>query len=178
MGKVVKAVSNAVSSGAKAVGSAVSSTTKAVTSVVKPVAKATEKVVKETGKAVDKVVDKGIDIGKNIANSSIKSITDLAKGDVVGSLTNVANLGTGGTWDFTGRKQGVVNVNTKKYIAQAMGADIGASGTGSVVIPATYKSGKSGLVTQLRKGKGNVGGGSYSEIAKNPLGGTSGKTGK
>lgn len=134
--------------------------------------------IKTATKTVEKAVNKGVKIGKNIANSSIKSITDLAKGDVVGSLTNVANLGTGGTWDFTGRKQGLVNVNTKKYIAKAMGADLGASGVGSVVVPDLYKKGKSGLVTQLRKGKGNLGGGSYSEIAKNPLGGSSGKTGK
>lgn len=168
MGKVVKAVGNVVSGGAKAVGSAVSSTTKAVGNVVH-----------DTGKAVGKVVNKGVEIGKNVANSSIKSITDLAKGDIVGSLTNIANVASGGTVDLTGRTQGVVNVNTKKYIAKAMGADLGASGVGSVVVPVTtYKKGKSGLVTQLRKGKGSVGGGSYSEIAKNPLGGSSGKTGK
>lgn len=158
MGKVGKSVGKAVSSGAKAVGN----------------------VVHDTGKAVGKVVNKGVEIGKNVANSSIKSITDLAKGDIVGSLTNVANVASGGTVDLTGRTQGVVNVNTKKYIAKAMGAgDLGASGVGSVVVPVTtYKKGKSGLVTQLRKGKGSVGGGSYSETAKNPLGGTSGKTGK
>ena len=158
MGKVKKAVSKAVSSVSHAVGN----------------------VVHDTGKAVGKAVDKGVEIGKNVANSSIKSITDLAKGDIVGSLTNMANVATYGIVDLTGRTQGVVNVNTKKYIAKAMGAgDLGASGVGSVVVPVTtYKKGKSGLVTQLRKGKGSVGGGSYSEIAKNPLGGSSGKTGK
>lgn len=135
------------------------------------VAKAVGKVVSSGAKAIGKAVDKGIDIGKNIANSSIKSITDLGKGDIVGSLTNVANVASGGTMDFTGRKQGIINVNTKM-------ADLGASGVSSVAVPASYKKGKSGLVTQLRKGKGSVGGGSYSETAKNPLGGTSGKTGK
>ena len=162
MGKVVKAVTKPISSAAKSVGKAVG------------------KAVNQTVKVADKVVDKGVEIGKNVANSSIKSITDLAKGDIVGSLTNIANVASGGTVDLTGRNQGVVNVNTKKYIAKAMGAgDLGASGVGSVVVPVTtYKKGKSGLVTQLRKGKGSVGGGSYTEIAKNPLGGTSGKTGK
>lgn len=162
MGKVAKAVGKVVSSGAKAV----SSTTKAVGNIIH-----------DTGKAVGKVVNKGV---KNVANSSIKSITDLAKGDIVGSLTNVANVASGGAVDLTGRNQGVVNVNTKKYIAKAMGVgDLGASGVGSVVVPVTtYKKGKSGLVTQLRKGKGSVGGGSYSEIAKNPLGGSSGMTGR
>lgn len=155
--------------------------------VVKKVAKkatglvsnAVGNVVHDTGKAVGKVVNKGVEIGKNVANSSIKSITDLAKGDIVGSLTNLANVASGGTVDLTGRNQGIVNVDTKKYIAKAMGAgDLGASGVGSVVVPASYKKGKSGLVTQLRKGKGNLGGGSYTETAKNPLGGSSGKTGK
>lgn len=147
--------------------------------VTKTVEKAVGNVIHDTGKAVGKVVNKGVEIGKNVANSSIKSITDLAKGDITGSLTNIANVASGGTMDFTGRNQGVVNVNTKKYIAKAMGADLGASGVGSVVVPVTtYKKGKSGLVTQLRKGKGSVGGGSYTETAKNPLGGTSGKTGK
>jgi hypothetical protein len=153
---------------------------KTVGNVIHDTGKAVGKAVNQTVKVADKVVDKGVEIGKNIANSSIKSITDLAKGDIVGSLTNIANVATGGTVDLTGRNQGVVNVDTKKYIAKAMGAgDLGASGVGSVVVPVTTnKTGKSGLVTQLRKGKGSVGGGSYSEIAKNPLGGSSGKTGK
>lgn len=169
MGKITKAVKKTVSSVSHAVGN-----------VVHDTGKAGGKAVNQTVKVADKVVDKGVEIGKNVANSSIKSITDLAKGDIVGSLTNIGNVASGGTVDLTGRKQGIVNVNTKKYIAKAMGAgDLGASGVGSVVVPVTtYKKGKSGLVTQLRKGKGSVGGGSYSEIAKNPLGGTSGKTGK
>ena len=132
------------------------------------VAKAVGKVVSSGAKAIGKAVDKGIDIGKNVANSSIRSITDLGKGDIVGSLTNVANVASGGTMDFTGRKQGIININTKM-------ADLG--GSGAVVAPASYKK-KSGLVTQLRKGKGSDGGGSYSETAKNPLGGSSGKTGR
>lgn len=156
---------------------------KTTTNAVKDTGKAAGKVVNQTVKVADKAVNKGVEIGKNVANSSIKSITDLAKGDIVGSLTNAANVASGGTMDLTGRNQGFVNVNTKKYIskamgAEAMGADLGASGVGSVIVPASYKKGKSGLVTQLRKGKGSVGGGSYSEIAKNPLGGSSGKTGK
>ena len=136
------------------------------------------KVTKVIKKAVKKVVNTGVDLGKNVVNSSVKSITDLAKGDIVGAATNLANVATMGTVDATGGKKGVVNVNTKKYIAKAMGADLGASVIGSVIVPTSYKAGKSGLVTQLRKGKGSVGGGSYTETAKNPLGGTSGKTGK
>lgn len=177
--KVTKQATGLVKNVVSSPVNAVSSVSNAVGDVVHDTGKAVGKAVNQTVKVADKVVDKGVEIGKNVANSSIKSITDLAKGDIVGGLTNIANVASGGTVDLTGRNQGVVNVNTKKYIAKAMGADLGASGVGSVVVPVTtYKKGKSGLVTQLRKGKGSVGGGSYTEIAKNPLGGSSGKTGK
>lgn len=131
-------------------------------------------------KAVKKVTKQATGLVKNVVNSPVNAVSSLAKGDVLGALTNVANVASMGTMDVTGKQQGIVNVDTKKYIAKAMGAgDLGASGVGSVVVPVTtYKKGKSGLVTQLRKGKGNLGGGSYSETAKNPLGGSSGKTGK
>lgn len=129
-------------------------------------------------KAVKKVTKQATGLVKNVVNSPVNAVSSLAKGDVLGALTNVANVASMGTMDVTGKQQGIVNVDTKKYIAKAMGADLGASGVGSVIVPASYKKGKSGLVTQLRKGKGSVGGGSYTEIAKNPLGGLSGKTGK
>lgn len=129
-------------------------------------------------KAVKKVTKQATGLVKNVVNSPVNAVSSLAKGDVLGALTNVANVASMGTMDVTGKQQGIVNVDTKKYIAKAMGSDLGASGIGSVIVPASYKAGKSGLVTQLRKGKGSVGGGSYSETAKNPLGGSSGKTGK
>lgn len=129
-------------------------------------------------KAVKKVTKQATGLVKNVVNSPVNAVSSLAKGDVLGALTNVANVASMGTMDVTGKQQGIVNVDTKKYIAKAMGSDLGASGIGSVIVPASYKAGKSGLVTQLRKGKGNLGGGSYSETAKNPLGGSSGKTGK
>lgn len=129
-------------------------------------------------KAVKKVTKQATGLVKNVVNSPVNAVSSLAKGDVLGALTNVANVASMGTMDVTGKQQGIVNVDTKKYIAKAMGSDLGASGVGSVIVPASYKAGKSGLITQLRKGKGNLGGGSYSETAKNPLGGSSGKTGK
>lgn len=134
--------------------------------------------VKKVTKGVKKVAKKATGLVKNVVNSPVKAVSNIAKGDIVGAATNLANVASMGTMDFTGKQQGIINVNTKKYIAKAMGYDLGASGVGSVIVPASYKAGKSGLITQLRKGKGNLGGGSYSEIAKNPLGGSSGKTGK
>lgn len=126
-------------------------------------------------KSVKKAVKKATGLVKNVVSSSVNAVSSLAKGDIIGTATNLANVATMGSLDATGGNQGIVNVSTKKYI----GADLGASGVGSVAVPVTtYKKGNSGLVTQLRKGKGSVGGGSYSEMAKNPLGGSSGKTGK
>lgn len=125
-------------------------------------------------KATKKLTKKATGLVKNVVSSSVNAVSSLAKGDIIGTATNLANVVTMGSLDVTGGNQGIVNVSIKKYI----GADLGASGVGSVVVPATYKKGNSGLVTQLRKGKGSVGGGSYSEMVKNPLGGSSGKTGK
>lgn len=132
------------------------------------------KVVKEVSNAVSGAVKSVTNVAKNAVDSSLKFTSNLAKGDISKALSNVAGIVSMGTIDTSGRKSGIVNVNARKYIAGALGA----SGTGSMIIPNTYKSGKSGLLTQLRQGKGNVGGGSYSETAKNPLGGSSGKTGK
>lgn len=135
--------------------------------------------VKKIKKAVKKVSKKATGLVSNAVKSVGGTVGSLAKGDIVGAATNFANTATFGLADFTGKNNGIVNVNTGKYLAKAMGAgDLGASGVGSVVVPDLYKKGKSGLVTQLRKGKGNLGGGSYTETAKNPLGGSSGKTGK
>lgn len=166
MGKVTKTVENAVSD----VGHAISN-----------VGKSVSKGVKSATKSVGRIGSKAFKIGKglvkNVVQSPINAVKDLAKGDVVGALSNVYNTMTYGTVDATGGGKGVVNVDTKKTLAKVMGADMGASGVGSVTIPETYKTGNSGLL-QLRKGRGRPGGGSYSETAKNPLGGTAGKTGK
>ena len=134
--------------------------------------------VKKIKKAVKKVSKKATGLVSNAVKSVGGTVGSLAKGDIVGAATNFANTATFGLADFTGKNNGIVNVNTGKYLAKAMGADLGASGIGSMIVPASYKAGKSGLITQLRKGKGNLGGGSYTETAKNPLGGSSGKTGK
>ena len=125
------------------------------------VAKAVENVVSSATKTVTNTAKSAVD-------SSLQFSSNLAKGDISKALSNVAGIASMGTIDTSGRNKGIVNPN--KYMAGVMGA----SGVGSVM-PVTYKS---GLITQLRKGKGSVGGGSYSETVKNPLGGTSGKTGK
>lgn len=129
------------------------------------------------GKVVETVTkpfEKAVDMTKTAAKATIRSITDLARGDVLSSLSNTGTAISGGTVNLTGKGGGVVNINTKKHLAKMMGA----SGSGSVVIPAQQKIKTSGLLSQLRQGRGMPGGGSYTETVKNPLGGTSGKTGK
>lgn len=129
------------------------------------------KVVKAVSNAVGGAVKTVKNVAKSAADSSLKFSSNLAKGNISKALSNVAGIASMGTIDTSGRNKGIINPN--KYVAGAMGA----SGVGSV-IPATYKSGKSGLLAQLRQGKGMPGGGSYTEAVKNPLGGTAGKTGK
>lgn len=203
MGKVAKSVGDAIGDAVSSVGHAVSKASKSVSKGVKKIGSRTIRVGKGLVKSVNKevikpvvknvvkpineevikpVIKKGVEIGKNIVESPINAVKSLAKGDVLGALTNLANVATYGTVDATGKGKGIVNIDTKKELAKVMGVntkkqDLGTSGTGAVSIPQTYKTGKSGLL-QLRQGKGTPGGGSYTEIAKNPLGGTAGKTGK
>ena len=126
-------------------------------------------------KAVKKIAKKATGLVQNVVSSPVKAVSSIAKGDVLGAATNIANVATMGAVDATGGKVGIININTKKYAAKMMGAKplagatMFSSGTGLVT---------KGLLTQLRKGKGSLGGGSYTETVKNPLGGTSGKTGK
>lgn len=137
------------------------------------------KTLQQVEKSVNKAAKKAENVGKNIVNSSVKSVSSLAKGDIIGAVTNAANVSTVGTMDFTGKKKGLVNIDSKKYIAKWMGikplssASMSTSGTGLGV---AFRS--KGLLSQLRKAKGNVGGGSYTETVKNPLGGESGMTGR
>lgn len=124
--------------------------------------------------AVTKPFEKAVDMTSKAVKAGAKSITDLARGDILSSLSNTGTAISGGIVNLTGKGGGVVNINTKKHLAKMMGA----SGSGSVVIPAQQKIKTSGLLSQLRQGRGMPGGGSYTETVKNPLGGTSGKTGK
>lgn len=200
---VAKTATKAVSKTAKATTKAVSTVAKTATKATKPVVKATEKAVKQTtsvakdaGKVAEKTVKAVakpvVQSAKNMGKSVEGTVRNLAKGDVGKALEYATNINTLGTMDFTGNKRGIVNVDVDKYADKAYKAvknalfgkmpDVGASGTGSVagtkIVSDTYTKGKSGLLKQLRQAKGTVGGGSYTKVAKNPLGGSSGKTGK
>lgn len=132
------------------------------------------KVVSSVSNAIGGIVSKAVGMTSKAVKAGAKSITDLARGDVLSSLSNQATAISGGTVNLTGKGGGIVNINTKKHLAKMMGA----SGSWSVVIPAQQKIKTSGLLSQLRQGRGMPGGGSYTETVKEPLGGTSGKTGK
>lgn len=133
-----------------------------------------KKAFKKVTHSIGGLVSDAIGMTKTAAKATTRSIPDLARGDVLSSLSNTGTAISGGTVNLTGKGSGVVNINIKKHLAKMMGA----SGSGSVVIPAQQKIKTSGLLSQLRQGRGMPGGGSYTETVKNPLGGTSGKTGK
>lgn len=129
-------------------------------------------------KAVKKVAKKATGLVKNVVSSPVNVVTSLAKGDIVGALANQQNVNTIGTVDFTGKQQGIVNINTPKTIAKLMGVKAVNPSTSSEVDTYVGTQKKKGLLSQLRQGKGSVGGGSYTVTVKNPLGGSSGITGK
>lgn len=143
----------------------------------KKIKKAVKKAVKQTGKVVGNVGQTGIDVVKSTGNGLVGAVTSAAKGDVIGAITNTGKFMTAGQVDLTGKKEGLINVNTKGYIAKALGAG-GASTSTSAALAYNDVKKKKGLVTQLRQGKGAGGGGSYTTVAKNPLGGASGMTGR
>ncbi len=138
-----------------------------------------KKAFKKIKKAVSKVGQTGIDVVKSTGNGLVGTVTSAVKGDVIGAGTNWVKFATAGQVDLTGKKEGLINANAKGYIAKALGAG-GSSASTSTSAALTYTDvkKKKGLVTQLRQGKGAGGGGSYTTVAKNPLGGASGMTGK
>lgn len=178
-------VSAATKTAKTATKAATQTATKATTTAVNQTGKAIEKAAETTGKAVAKgtetAVNKAIEVGKNLADSSVKTVSSLAKGDLLGAAQNAINATSYGTIDATGKNKGILNVNTTKYIAKLFGgtpetstsAEINSAG---MVQTSTNK--RSGLLKQLRQARGSAVGGSYSTVAKNPLGGSSGKTGK
>lgn len=123
----------------------------------------------------------------NVVSTGFKATGNMfeegAKGNIGKAVSNALTGATGGIVDFTGGANSIVNIHATKYANAALGG--GATAATSKMstsmpsdsTPITTKKGK-GLLTQLRKGKGNIGGGSYTETAKNSLGGTSGTMGK
>lgn len=120
-------------------------------------------------------------VAGNLGQSSINVIKETAKGNIGKAVSNAANLATAGTMDFTGGKRGIVNIHATKYINAALGGGAAApkiNQSTSLLPDTTITKKKTGLLTQLRQAKGKIGGGSYTEAVKNPLGGLAGKTGR
>ena len=135
-------------------------------SVAKPVVKAATNLVESSGKAIE---------------TAVSGTAKLVTGDISGALdkygrtiTNAANVASFGTADLTGRKEGILNINTPKYVDAALGKTPKTSDSGS---SASLNNTDSDRIA-LRQGKGLLGGGSTYLKAKYPLGGSTGKAGK
>ena len=102
---------------------------------------------------------------------------DKLKGVAKGLLTgNMIGISTG---LVTNPKQTIQSVGSMVTGKTAGAASSGAAlSTSMLPDTTTTTKKKTGLLTQLRQPKGNIGGGSYTETVKNPLGGSAGKTGK
>lgn len=139
-------------------------------------------------KKAKKAAKKAAGLAKNVVKSSGKAVetavsgtAKLVTGDISGALdkygrtiTNAANVASFGTADLTGRNEGILNINTPKYVDAALGKTPKTSDSGS-------SSGSTSMDSDriaLRQGKGLLGGGSTYLKAKYPLGGSTGKAGK
>lgn len=104
---------------------------------------------------------------KSFVSIPFDAIRSIGRGDIGGLIDAGVRGATFGTLGL--RDKGLINLGAKASGSSSSGASMYAK-------PSTSK--QSGLVSQLRQGKGGIGGGSYSSVAKNPLGGEAGKTGK
>lgn len=149
------------------------------------VTKPAEDLAKKAGKTTEKVGKNLVKSAAKTAETAVSGTAKLVTGDIKGAVdkygqmhTNLANVYTLGTGDFTGRKEGIVNVNTPRYAKTALNMVTGkvpSGSTGSLGAGDSYDSDSGRLL--LRKGK-KVGGGSMFLKAKNPLGGATGQAGK
>lgn len=105
---------------------------------------------------------------KSFVSIPFDAIRSLGRGDIGGLLDAGIRGATFGTVSL--RDKGLLSLGAKESGSSS------SSAKGMYAQPSTSK--QSGLVSQLRQGKGGVGGGSYTSVAKNSLGGDSGKTGK
>lgn len=125
------------------------------------------KVVKAVGNAVGKVV-------KSVTKAPFDAIKSIGRGDINGVLDAATRMASAGTLSLSNK--GLINPAS---VAKTLGVKTSTSApTGAVVAGMTGASKKKGLLSQLRQGKGGEGGGSFTSVAKDPLGGESGKTGK
>ena len=141
------------------------------------------KVVKSVTGAIGDAIHAVGKTAGNLGQSSINVFKEAASGNIGKAVGNAVNVATLGTTDVTGNNRGgFANISGTKYLNALTGGAAGASmSTSSAMSSYTSTNGNKkakGLLTQLRKGKGSAGGGSYTEAVKNPLGGSAGKTGK
>ena len=108
------------------------------------------------GKTIKKVV-------KSVVSAPFDMVKSIGRGDIQGIVDSAVRGASMGTLSLSDK--GLVN-------------PVGKVVTPGVASASTTKTKSKGLVSQLRSIKGGIGGGSWTETVKNPLGGESGKTGK
>lgn len=112
----------------------------------------------------------------NLTHKKKSSFGDKVKSVAKGLLTgNMIGISTG---LVTNPKQTIQSAGSMVTGKTAGAASSGAALSTSMIPDTTETKKKTGLLTQLRQPKGAIGGGSYTETVKNPLGGSAGKTGK
>lgn len=140
------------------------------------VTKAVEKGVKDVTKPVAQAGENLVQSAGKMAENYVSGTYKLATGDYKGAIdkygrafANQGNVMSLGTADFSGRKKGMLNVNTPRYANAILGRY--SLGSGGLV-----GSASDGRIS-LRAGK-KAGGGSMFAKAKYPLGGQTGVAGK
>lgn len=125
------------------------------------------KVVKSVTNAVTKAV-------KSVTKAPFDAVRAIGRGDISGVLDAATRGATMGTMSLSDK--GLVNPAS---VAKTLGmSKSGAPAVAGIAGAGAQVAKKKGLLSQLRTGKGGVGGGSFTGVAKDPLGGEAGKTGK
>lgn len=177
MGKVVEGIGDAI-------GGVVSSVGHAVSKGVKSISHGLGSFGGHFGRGLLKVAKVAARPVENVAKSSVNVVKNVAKGNIGRAIADAGNIASGGTVDLTGKQKGIVNIDATKYVRSAVATIAGikkpstSTSSAQAYTPIQLAKASTSQVMQLRKGRGLVGGGSYSETVKNPLGGSAGKTGK
>ena len=177
MGKVGKGIGDAFSDVVSGVGHAVSRGVRSIGHGLGSFGRHFGRGLTKVGRVATKPIE-------NVAKSSVNVIKDVAKGNIGRAIADAGNIATGGTVDLTGKQKGIVNIDSTKYVRSAVSTIAGikkpstSTSSAETYQPIQLAKASTSQVMQLRKGRGLVGGGSYSETVKNPLGGSAGKTGK
>nr|DAE46866.1 MAG TPA: hypothetical protein [Caudoviricetes sp.] len=126
------------------------------------------------GKIVSAVTKPITEAVKSVAKAPFDAVKAIGRGDISGVLDAGIRAGTMGTMSLSDK--GIINPAS---VAKTLGmSKSGAPAVSGIAGAGVQVAKKKGLLSQLRTGKGGAGGGSFTGVAKDPLGGEAGKTGK